>query len=79
MRQRVVWSGRDVVLGAKVEFLETGSYLEGVGDALLVGFPAVAATHELSLSRQEVKLIEKQSVWLLSLSGFCTTRRSNAG
>jgi hypothetical protein len=46
----------NVIIGAEVEFVETSIYLEGFGDSLLVGFAAIATTHDLSVSLQNTKL-----------------------
>jgi hypothetical protein len=59
---RLYGTGRNIVIRAEVEFVQTGSYLEGVGDALLVGFAAVAATHDLSVRRQREKLAENKVI-----------------
>src|SRR6202041_3909572 len=59
---RLHGTGRNIVIRAEVEFIQTGSYLEGVGDALLVGFPAIAATHDLSVSRQKAKHTENKVI-----------------
>ena len=66
----------NVVLGGKVEFIETGSYLEGVGDTLLVRF-ATVAPHMRLVYAVRGEIFRKQTTCQQALSQFCTRRGSS--